>query len=73
MQITIMENVLQKCNRQMISENREVILFLNNATVHQETLGGKYSNIRVVYYYNIIIKGRLLLLLLLLLLHDCSL
>ena len=49
MQITIMENGLQKFNSQVISEKRKVILFLGNATAHSEALVGKYSKIKVVF------------------------
>ena len=36
-QITIMENVLQNFIGEVVSENRKVTLFLDNATAHPET------------------------------------
>ena len=49
MQVEIMEKSLEMLNRQMVLENRNVILFLDNATVHPPSLIGKYSNIKVVF------------------------
>ena len=45
MQIDIIEKVLEKLNYIMKLENRNVLLFLDNAPVHPENLVGKYSNI----------------------------
>lgn len=44
MQINIMEKVLQKLNKTMKLENRNILLFLDNALVHPESLVAKYSN-----------------------------
>ena len=44
-----MENVLETVNRQMMREERNVILFLDNATVHPTSLVDKFSNIKVVF------------------------
>ena len=50
MQINIVENVLQNFNRQTISENRKVILFIDNTTVHPEAHVGKYRDVKVVFF-----------------------
>ena len=44
---SIMEKTLAKLNRQMISKDRKILLFMDNAGCHPEHLGGKYSNIKV--------------------------
>ena len=49
MQIQIMEKVLDYLNFQMKKEGRNVVLFLNNATVHSTSLIDMYSNIKVVF------------------------
>ena len=49
MQVEIMENVLETLNRQMIRAGRNVILFLDNVTVHPPSLIGMYSNIKIVF------------------------
>ena len=49
MQVGIMEKVLDTLNRQMIKEGRNVILFLDNATVHPPSLIDMYSNIKIVF------------------------
>ena len=49
MQIDIIEKVLEKLNYIMKLENRNVLLFLDNAPVHPENLVGKYSNIKIVF------------------------
>ena len=49
MQVQIMEVVLQKLDQQMILQGRNVILFIDNATVHPPTLQGKYSKIKIVF------------------------
>ena len=41
--------MLEKLNCIMKLENRNVLLFLDNATVHPENLAGKYSNIKIVF------------------------
>ena len=48
MQVEIMEVVLQNLNQQIILQGN-VILFMDNATVHTPTLQGKYSNIKIVF------------------------
>ena len=45
MQVYIMENILEQLKRGMKIQSRCVILFMDNATVHPESLIGKYSNI----------------------------
>ena len=49
MQVEIIEKVLQTLNCQMVKEERNVILFLDNATVHPTSLVDKFSNIKVVF------------------------
>ena len=49
MQIGIIEKVLEKLNYIVKLENRNVLLFLDNASVHSENLVGKYSNIKIVF------------------------
>ena len=48
MQVEIMEKVLETLN-QMVKEERNVILFLDNATVHPISLVDKFSNIKVLF------------------------
>ena len=43
-----MEKVLETLN-QMVKEERNVILFLDNATVHPISLVDKFSNIKVLF------------------------
>ena len=43
-----MEKVMETLN-QMAKEERNVILFLDNATVHPTSLVDKFSNIKVVF------------------------
>ena len=45
----IFETVLSKLNRKLIFENRKVILFFDNATCHPESMGDKFSNIKIVF------------------------
>ena len=45
----IFETVLSKLNRKLVFENRKVILFLDNATCHPESMDGKLSNIKIVF------------------------
>lgn len=49
MQVEIMEKILNNLNNQMVREKRNVILFLDNATVHPATLVDKFSNIKIVF------------------------
>ena len=49
MEAKIMETVLETLNSQMAKEERNVILFLDNATVHPTSLVDKFSNIKVVF------------------------
>ena len=49
MQIDVIEKVLEKRNYLIKLENRNVLLFLDNAPVHPENLVGKYSNIKIVF------------------------
>ena len=45
----IFETVLSKLNRKLVFENRKVILFLDNATCHPESVDDKFSNIKFVF------------------------
>ena len=45
----IFETVLSKLNRKLVFENRKVILFLDNATYHPESMDEKFSNIKIVF------------------------
>ena len=49
MQVEIMEKVLETMNRQMVKKERNVILFLDNATLHPTSFVDKFSNIKVVF------------------------
>ena len=49
MEAKIMETVLETLNSQMAKEERNVILFLDNATVHPTSWVDKFSNIKVVF------------------------
>ena len=49
MQIDIIEKVLEKLSYIAKLENRNVLLFLDNAPVHLENLVGKYSNIKIAF------------------------
>ena len=49
MQVEIMEKVLDTLNFQMREERRNVILFLDNATVHPTSLIDMYNNIKIVF------------------------
>ena len=44
-----MEAVLARFNRKLIFEDRKVILFLDNATCHPESMIGKFSQIKIVF------------------------
>ena len=48
-QVEIMEKVLETLNRQMMEEERNVILFLNSATGHPTPLVDIFSNIKIVF------------------------
>ena len=48
-QVEIMEKILETLNRQITTEKRHVILFLDNATVHPSSLVDKFSNIKIVF------------------------
>ena len=49
MQIEIMEKILETLKYEMVNQERNVILFLDNATVHPTSLADKFSNIKVVF------------------------
>lgn len=49
MQVEIMEKILATLNNQMIKEKRNVVLFLDNATVHPPSLIDKFSNIKIIF------------------------
>ena len=45
----IFETVLSKLNRKLVFKNRKVILFLDNATCHPESMDDKFSNIKIAF------------------------
>ena len=45
----IFEIALSKLNRKLVFENRKVILFLDNATCHPESIDDKFSNIKILF------------------------
>ena len=45
----IFESALSKLNRKLVFENRKVILFLDNATCHPESMDDKFSNTKIVF------------------------
>ena len=45
----IFETVLSKLDRKLVFENRKVILFLDNAACHPESMDDKFSNIKIVF------------------------
>ena len=45
----IMTSVLGKINRQMEVAKRKIIIFMDNAPCHPESLSERYSNIKVVF------------------------
>ena len=45
----IFETVLSKFNRKLVFENSKVILFLDNATCHPESMDDKFSNIKILF------------------------
>ena len=45
----ILESILSKLNRQMISKNRKILLFMDNAGCHPEELRTKFSNIQICF------------------------
>ena len=53
MQVEIMEDILGKLNKQLVREEQQVILFMDNATVHPESLDRKFSNKNTAEKYNI--------------------
>ena len=44
-----MENILEQPNREIKMQSRSVILFMDNAIMHPESLIGKYSNITILF------------------------
>ena len=48
MTIDIMASILGKINRQMEVAKRKIVLFMDNAPCHPESLSEQYSNIKVV-------------------------
>ena len=46
----IMTSILGKINRQMEVAKRKIILFMDNAPCHPESLSERYSNIKVVFF-----------------------
>ena len=49
MQVEIMEKVLETLNHQMRKQGRKVILFLDNAAVHPNSLIDMCSNVKIVF------------------------
>ena len=45
----IMEEVLSKLNRRLSGSSRSIVLFMDNAGCHPDTLAGKFSNIKIVF------------------------
>ena len=45
----IMLDVLKRLDRRMKMQNRNVVLFLDNATSHQESIEKTLSNIKLVF------------------------
>ena len=44
-----MEAVLARFNRKLVLDNRKVILFLDNATCHPESVIGQFSQIKIIF------------------------
>ena len=44
----VMEAVLARFNKKLVFEDRKVILFLDNATCHSESMIGKFSQIKII-------------------------
>ncbi|XP_057305270.1 tigger transposable element-derived protein 6-like [Hydractinia symbiolongicarpus] len=45
----VMETVLTRFNRKLVLEDRKVILFLDNAPCHPESIIGQFSQIKIVF------------------------
>ncbi|XP_057308163.1 tigger transposable element-derived protein 6-like [Hydractinia symbiolongicarpus] len=45
----VMETVLARFNRKLLFEDRKVILFLDNATCHPESMIGQFSQIKIIF------------------------
>ena len=45
----VMEAVLARFNRKLVFEDRKVILFLDNATCHPESMIGQFSQIKIIF------------------------
>ena len=45
----VMESVLARLNRKLVFEDRKVILFLDNATCHPESMIGQFSLIKIIF------------------------
>ena len=50
MDFNILDDVLSKLNRKLARENRNVILFLDNAPCHPPDMKGKYDHIKIVFF-----------------------
>ena len=46
---SILEDILVKLNARLIRENRNILLFMDNATCHPEDICDKFSHIKVVF------------------------
>lgn len=49
MNTKIMTTILSKLNRQLMSNDRHILLFMDNAPCHPQTLSGQFSNITVQF------------------------
>ena len=49
MDSVIMDDILTKCNKRLVQQDRKVILFLDNVSSHNPDLCDKFSNIKVVF------------------------
>ena len=49
MNTEIMTTILSKLNRQLKRSDRHILLFMDNAPCHRETLSGQFTNITVQF------------------------
>ena len=45
----VMETLLARFNRKLLLEDRNVILFLDNATCHPESMIGQFLQIKIIF------------------------
>ena len=48
----VMETLLARFNRKLLLEDRNVILFLDNATFHPESMIGQFLQIKIIFLPN---------------------